>query len=117
MRSIAATGPSTDSVEDVGARPRVGLLGIMQSLYDDMLPGIADRQAGYAADVAAALAPVADVEVSTPVKEPGDAERELADLSGRRLDGLIVAMLTYAPRCASRACWRRASAAPPRVTP
>ena len=25
-------------------RPRIGLLGIMQELYDDMIPGITDRQ-------------------------------------------------------------------------
>ena len=36
----------------VPARPRIGLLGVMQSLYDDMLPGIADRQAAYAREVA-----------------------------------------------------------------
>jgi hypothetical protein len=26
-------------------RPRIGLLGIMQELYEDMTPGITDRQA------------------------------------------------------------------------
>ena len=29
-------------------KPRIGILGIMQDLYDDMIPGIAQRQAGYA---------------------------------------------------------------------
>jgi L-arabinose isomerase len=67
----------------------------MQSLYDDMLPGIADRQAAYAAEVAAALAGVADVQVSAPVKEREDAERELAAL--RDVDGLLIVMLTYGP--------------------
>ena len=33
-------------------RPRIGILGIMQDLYDDMIPGIAQRQAGYAAEIA-----------------------------------------------------------------
>jgi L-arabinose isomerase len=94
---VAAPATSTDSAEEVRVRPRIGLLGIMQSLYDDMLPGIADRQAGYAAEVAAALAGVTDVEVSAPVKERADAERELAGLSGRDLDGLIIVMLTYGP--------------------
>ena len=32
----------------MNARPRIGLLGIMQELYDDMIPGITERQAGYA---------------------------------------------------------------------
>src|SRR5918996_2478225 len=97
MRSITAIRTSTDSAEQTRTRPRIGLLGIMQSLYDDMLPGIADRQAGYAAEIAAALADVADVEVSRPVKEREDAERAMAELSGRDLDGLLVVMLTYGP--------------------
>ena len=79
------------------ARPRHGLLGVMQSLYDEMLPGIADRQAAYAREVAAALSDVADVEVAPPVKEREDAERAMADLSARNLDGLLVVMLTYGP--------------------
>jgi L-arabinose isomerase len=83
--------------EVVPARPRIGLLGVMQSLYDDMLPGIAERQAAYARDVAAALSGVADVEVAPPVKERADAERAMADLAGRGLDGLLVVMLTYGP--------------------
>ena len=40
----------------------------MQSLYDDMLPGIAERQAAYAREVAAALSGVADVVVAPPVE-------------------------------------------------
>jgi len=79
------------------ARPRIGLLGVMQSLYDDMLPGIVERQAAYAREVAAALSDVADVEVAPPVKERPDAERAMADLSARNLDGLLVVMLTYGP--------------------
>ncbi len=79
------------------ARPRIGLLGVMQSLYDDMLPGIAERQAAYAREVADALSAVADVEVAPPVKEREDAERAMADLSTRNLDGLLVVMLTYGP--------------------
>lgn len=79
------------------SRPRIGLLGIMQSLYDEMLPGIAERQAGYAAQVAAALEGVADVQVAPPVKEREDAERAMRELEGEELDGLLVVMLTYGP--------------------
>ena len=35
--------------------PRIGLLGIMQELYDEMIPGITEHQAPYAAAVAAQL--------------------------------------------------------------
>ena len=34
-----------------GRKPRIGILGIMQDLYDDMVPGIAQRQEGYAAEL------------------------------------------------------------------
>ena len=51
MRSTTATRTSTDSAEAMPARPRIGLLGIMQALYDDMLPGITERQAAYAREL------------------------------------------------------------------
>ena len=69
----------------------------MQSLYDDMLPGIADRQAAYARELAEALADVADVVVAPPVKEREDAERAMRELESSDLDGLLVVMLTYGP--------------------
>jgi L-arabinose isomerase len=97
MHSTTATRTSTDSTEAVPVRPRIGLLGIMQSLYDEMLPGIAERQAAYAAEVAAALEAVADVHVTAPVKEREDAERAMRELDGQQLDGLLVVMLTYGP--------------------
>jgi len=69
----------------------------MQGLYDEMLPGIAERQAGYAAAVAQALRDVADVVVAPPVKERDAAEAALRTLERGRLDGLLVVMLTYGP--------------------
>jgi L-arabinose isomerase len=97
MPSTTATRTSTDSTDATQSLPRIGLLGVMQSLYDDMLPGIAARQAGYAAEVAAALAGVAEVQVAPPVKEREDAERAMRELHGQDLDGLLVVMLTYGP--------------------
>jgi L-arabinose isomerase len=93
----ATTDSPANGSELQRATPRIGLLGIMQALYDDMLPGIAERQAGYAAEVAAALGEVAAVEVGPPVKDRADAERVMRDLEGRKLDGLLVVNLTYGP--------------------
>jgi L-arabinose isomerase len=90
----------TQAMQDgrfVQTRPRIGLLGIMQSLYDDMLPGITERQAAYAADLGAALGDVAEFEIAPPVKERDDAERVMRDFEARELDGLLVVMLTYGP--------------------
>ena len=75
MPSTTATRTSTASAEPQGsARPRIGLLGVMQALYDDMLPGITERQAAYAAAVGEALGGVCDVVVGDPVKDRADVE-------------------------------------------
>jgi L-arabinose isomerase len=96
---MTATRTSTASA-DTGvapARPRIGLLGIMQSLYDDMVPGIVERQAGYARSVGEALAGVADVVVADPAKERDQIEDRMRFLESQGLDGLLVVNLTYGP--------------------
>ena len=66
MPSTTATRTSTASADPQGAaRPRIGLLGVMQALYDDMLPGITERQAAYAAAVGEALTTHPDVDLVT----------------------------------------------------
>lgn len=75
--------------------PRIGVIGIMQSLYDDMLPGITDRQRDFAIDVAKTLGGVADVTVALPVKSREDADHVMRDFED--LDGVLVVMLTYGP--------------------
>src|SRR4051794_30941171 len=99
MHSTTATRTSTASADGDAARgrPRIALLGVMQGLYDAMLPGITERQAAYAREVAAALRDVADVEVTEPVKDRAGADRALRELAGRDLDGLLIVMLTYGP--------------------
>jgi L-arabinose isomerase len=100
---MTATRTSTGSAEArpagpvAEARPRIGLLGIMQALYDEMLPGITERQAAYAQELADSLAGEADVVVAPPVKDRADAERAMSALEAERLDGLLVVMLTYGP--------------------
>lgn len=77
--------------------PRIGLLGIMQALYDHMIPGITERQAGYARRIAEDLSGVADVVVDEPVKSRADAERVMRRFENEDLDGVLVVMLTYGP--------------------
>jgi L-arabinose isomerase len=79
------------------SRVRIGLLGVMQALYDDMLPGITERQAAYAAEVAKRLGDVIDVDVVPPVKNRDEVERALRYFERNDLDGLLVVMLTYGP--------------------
>lgn len=78
-------------------KPRIGVLGIMQALYDHMIPGITERQAGYAQEIADHLAGVAQWHVGPPVKSRADAERVMRDFFNADLDGVLVVMLTYGP--------------------
>jgi L-arabinose isomerase len=78
-------------------KPKIGILGIMQDLYDDMIPDIAARQAGYAREIAAHLADVADFYPSEPIKYREDAERAMRQFENDSLDGVMVVMLTYGP--------------------
>src|SRR5215510_3627575 len=78
-------------------RPRIGILGIMQDLYDDMIPGIARRQEGYAAELAASLAGVGEFIPGKVVKYREDAERVMREFEDSDLDGVLVVMLTYGP--------------------
>src|ERR1700748_1533792 len=81
----------------VGRKPRIGILGIMQDLYDDMIPGIAQRQEGYAAELAAHLSDVAEFTPSKAIKYREDAERAMREFEDADLDGVMVVMLTYGP--------------------
>ncbi len=78
-------------------RPRIGILGIMQDLYDDMIPGIAQRQAGYAAEIAEQLSSVGEFIPAEPIKYREDADRVMAEFERAGLDGVLVVMLTYGP--------------------
>ena len=79
------------------AKPRIGLLGIMQELYDDMVPGITERQAGFAREVGERLAEVAEVEFARPARNREDVEALLAELRASEVDGVAIVMLTYGP--------------------
>jgi L-arabinose isomerase len=78
---------------------RIGILGIMQDLYDDMIPGIAQRQEGYAAELAAHLGVPGQIEFvpAKAIKYREDAERVMRAFEDTGLDGVMVVMLTYGP--------------------
>ena len=77
--------------------PRIGLLGIMQELYDEMIPGITEHQAAYAAEVAEQLSGVADVSFTRPARNQADIEERAAELVAEGVDGIMIVMLTYGP--------------------
>lgn len=88
--NAAAPTPSTNA-------PRVGLLGIMQELYDDMIPGITETQGQYAQKIADRLGDVIDVTFKGPARNRQDIERQMRSFNEERLDGVILVMLTYGP--------------------
>ena len=77
--------------------PRIGLLGIMQELYDEMIPGITEHQAAYATEVATQLSGVADVSFTRPARNQADIEARAAELVADGVDGIMIVMLTYGP--------------------
>jgi L-arabinose isomerase len=77
--------------------PRIGLLGIMQELYDDMIPGITERQADYARQVAERLSGVADITFIRPARNREDIEAVVSELVAGGVDGIAIVMLTYGP--------------------
>ena len=78
-------------------RPRIGILGIMQDLYDEMIPGIAQRQEGYAEELAAHLSGEGEFIPAKPVRYREDAECAMREFEHSGLDGVLVVMLTYGP--------------------
>ncbi len=77
--------------------PRIGLLGIMQELYDDMIPGITDHQAQYAGRVAGRLAGIAELVFTRPARNRDDVEAVTRELVAGGVDGIVIVMLTYGP--------------------
>ncbi len=78
-------------------QPKIGLLGIMQELYDDMIPGITDHQAEYATNVAKQLAGVSEVLFTRPARTREDIESISHAFVDDGVDGIAIVMLTYGP--------------------
>lgn len=78
-------------------KPVIGLLGIMQELYDKMLPGITERQEGYAREVCARLAGVADMRFPFAARDRDGIERAMRIFAEQGVDGVLIVNLTYGP--------------------
>jgi len=94
---MSTTGGADGTATIAQDKPRIGLLGIMQELYDNMIPGITEHQAAYASSVARQLAPVADVHFTRPARNREDVEAITRELVADDVDGLMIVMLTYGP--------------------
>jgi L-arabinose isomerase len=73
------------------------MLGIMQELYDEMIPRITEHQAEFSRQLCEQLAPAADVIFTRPARNRDDIEEIVRDLNTKGLDGIMIVMLTYGP--------------------
>ncbi len=78
-------------------KPKIGLLGIMQELYDKSIPDITKRQEGYARNICAQLSDVADWDFPKAARNRADIEEVLGSFNQQGLDGVMIVMLTYGP--------------------
>lgn len=78
-------------------KPRIGLLGIMQELYDDDIPNITEHQEQYARQICEQLSDVAEWQFPRAARNRGDIEEILGGFNQQNLDGVMVVMLTYGP--------------------
>ncbi len=78
-------------------RPRIGLLAIMQELYDEMLPGITEHQADFARRLAQQLGDAAELVFLRPARNREDIESISRELLANGVEGIAVVMLTYGP--------------------
>ncbi|CAN5366319.1 hypothetical protein BH23BAC3_BH23BAC3_35990 [soil metagenome] len=78
-------------------KPKIGLLGIMQELYDKSIPGITKRQETYARNVCDELSEVANWTFPRAARNREDIEEILSGFNHDGLDGVMIVMLTYGP--------------------
>jgi len=78
-------------------KPQIGLLGIMQELYDDDIPGITEHQEKYAGEVCEQLGEVAEWDFPKAARNRSDIEEIMAGFNHKNLDGVMIVMLTYGP--------------------
>lgn len=82
---------------NTSSKPRIGLLGIMQELYDDSLPNITKRQEAFAREVCSELSDCADWDFPRAARNREDVEQILGDFNQKGIDGVMIVMLTYGP--------------------
>ncbi|MDR3514986.1 MAG: L-fucose/L-arabinose isomerase family protein [Azospirillaceae bacterium] len=78
-------------------KPLIGFLGIMQELYDKMLPGITERQEQYARQICRQLGDVAEFQFPGAARNRDDIERYMSGFEAAKCDGVMIVMLTYGP--------------------
>jgi L-arabinose isomerase len=79
----------------VQRKPKIGLLGLMTGGYEDIFPGIVERQTKYAREIVATLSPVADVIFTKPGLNRGEIESIVREYNSLDVDGILIVLLAY----------------------
>jgi len=79
------------------AKPKIGLLGITQELYDDVVTGITAYQQKFGRELVSWFAPDVEILFHGPAKNRSLVEEHVASFNEQKLDGIMVVQLTYAP--------------------
>lgn len=76
-------------------KPKIGLLGLMTGGYENVFPGIIERQIKYAKEIVETLSPVADVIFTRPGLNRGDIESIVREYNTLNVDGILIVLLAY----------------------
>ncbi len=77
--------------------PRIGILALMQGLYDESQPEIPAHQTEYVKEVIAQLSDVAEFVFPGLSKERPDTERIIKQFNDEDLDGIMIINTLYSP--------------------
>lgn len=78
-------------------KPRIGLLGLMQELYDSMIPGITQHQEDFAHRVAEQLSDKVELVFPRAAKNRADVDAIMEDFNHQGFDGIMIVNLVYGP--------------------
>lgn len=79
------------------SKPKIGILALMQGLYDESQPEIPVNQTKYVNDVIEQLSDIADFDFPGLSKERVDSERIVKHFNNEELDGIIIINTLYSP--------------------
>lgn len=95
--TLASSARMNGTAARASRTPRIGLLGIMQELYDETYPDITERQGDYAREIIGALGDGVEVSFPGPARNRTDIEARVRQFNAEGLDGILIVMLTYGP--------------------
>ncbi|MBE0653774.1 MAG: L-fucose/L-arabinose isomerase family protein [Bacteroidales bacterium] len=78
-------------------KPKIGMLGIMQELYDAFMPELTGIQEEFARNVVRSLSDSVDLDFPYAVKTRQQIETLMAEFSQKGYDGIMIVNLVYGP--------------------